>query len=229
MKKIELIKTIDIKDVEVSETTKSLYNYSNRESEIKSLTESISEIGQRQPITVLKKKNKYLILDGVLRWMAMLRLNLNEIDVIISEYPLTDEFSLQDLIIHHQIKKQKSDDEKLNEIRVLLRIDSDNKNPLRDKEKRVSLISSLLGTKGWGRNNVFSLEKIMRWESKTNSELSLSLQVIAGEISVKRALDTMQLFVDQQDGTHNEEESKVLMGFLKGDYPAEGSRAYQDI
>lgn len=214
-------KSINIKDVVISEVSKDLYDYTNRESEITALAESISAIGQQQPITVLKNKSKYLTLDGILRLKAMDRLNLNEIDAIICEFPITDEFSLQDLIIHHQISKQKTVDEKLNEVRTLLRIDSDKKNPLRDKEKRVALITSLLGTKGWGRNNVFSLEKIMRWELETNSELSLSRKVVANEINVKRALETMNLFSKHQEGTHDEKESKILKGFIKGDYTAE--------
>ena len=144
--------TININDVEVSNLSKSLYDYSNRENEINTLVESISSIGQQQPITVVKKGSKYVVLDGVLRLKAVIRLNLNEIDAIVCEFPVTDEFSLADLIIHHQIRKQKTNIEKLNEVRTLLRIDSENKNPLRDKKKRVDLISSLLGGKGWRRN-----------------------------------------------------------------------------
>jgi DNA modification methylase len=218
MTNINSIEKINIKDVVISEVTKSLYNYSNRESEIKSLTESISEIGQRQPIIVLKKKSKYLVLDGVLRLKAILRLKLNEIDAIVCEFPITDEFSLADLIIHHQIRKQKTNLEKLNEVRTLLRIDSDKKNPLRDKEKRVNLISSLLGGKGWRRNNVFSLENILLWEKKTNSDLGLAEKVISYEISVKRALEIIQLIENPVFNTKKEKESGIIKGFQKGNY-----------
>ena len=86
--------TININDVEVSNLSKSLYDYSNRENEINTLVESISTIGQQQPITVVKKGSKYVVLDGVLRLKAVIRLNLNEIDAIVCEYPVTDEFSL---------------------------------------------------------------------------------------------------------------------------------------
>lgn len=218
MTNINSIEKINIKDVVISEVTKSLYNYSNRESEIKSLTESISEIGQRQPIIVLKKKSKYLVLDGVLRLKAILRLKLNEIDAIVCEFPITDEFSLADLIIHHQIRKQKTNLEKLNEVRTLLRIDSDKNNPLRDKEKRVNLISSLLGGKGWRRNNVFSLENILLWEKKTNSDLGLAEKVISYEISVKRALEIIQLIENPVFNTKKEKESGIIKGFQKGNY-----------
>lgn len=215
------IQKININDVIVSETTKKLYDYSNRESEINSLMESISTLGQLQPIEVLRDGSKYINLDGVLRQMAMNRLNLNEIDAIVCENVVSDEFSLADLIIHHQIRKQKSDAEKLNEVKALLRIDSDNKNPLRDKEVRVSLISFLLGGKGWGRNNVFYLENILRWEKKTNSNLRLSEKVISNEITVNKALETLKLIENPLFNKEKEEESHIIEGYLNKNYSAE--------
>jgi ParB-like chromosome segregation protein Spo0J len=58
---------INISDVVVSKLTNALYDYSNRESEITALVESISQIGQQQPITVIRNAEKYTIIDGVLR------------------------------------------------------------------------------------------------------------------------------------------------------------------
>jgi DNA modification methylase len=215
------IQKININDVIVSDLTKKIYNYSNRESEINAIVESISTIGQRQPITVLRDGLKYIILDGVLRFQAIIRLNLNEIDANICEFPITDEFSLADLIIHHQIHKQKTNIEKLNEVRTLLRIDSDLKNPLRDKESRVALVSSLMGPKGWCRNNVFSLENILHWEKKTNSNLRFSEKVISNEITVNMAVQAIRLIENPLYEEAKEEESKIISGFLNGNYPAE--------
>ena len=215
------IQKININDVIVSETTKKLYDYSNRESEISSLMESISEHGQLHPIDVIKVGSKYPLLDGVLRHMAMIRLNLNEIDVIVHEFVETDEFTLSDLIIHHQIRKEKSVTEKLNEVKVLLRIDGDNRNPLRDKEKRVTLITSMLGGKGWGRNNVFSLENILLWEKQTNSTRRLAERVISNEIKINRALEIIRLIENPLFNEDKEKESGIVGGFLKGDYNAE--------
>ena len=138
---------ININDVIVPVITKTIYDYSNRESEINSLMESISTIGQQQPIIVIQDGSKYVVIDGILRLMSMIRLNLNEIDVIVIEFVETNEFSLSDLIIHHQIRKQKTNIEKLSEVKVLLRIDSENKNSLRDKEERIKLVSTLLERK----------------------------------------------------------------------------------
>ena len=212
---------INIKDVEVSDLTRILYDYSNRENEINALVESISTIGQQQPITVVRNGSKYIIIDGVLRLFAMIRLNLNEIDAIICDFTSTNEFSLSDLIIHHQLRKEKTVFEKLNEVKALLRIDSDQRNPLRDKEQRVSLITSLLGVRGWGRNNVFSFENILRWEKSTTFNLHLAEKVISNEISINKAVETMKLINNPLYDKDKEAESKIVDGFLKGNYTAE--------
>lgn len=216
---------ININDVVVSNLTETLYDYSNREYEIQTLIESISTIGQQQPITVVRDGSKYVVIDGVLRFLSMKRLNLNEIDSIVCEFVTTDEFSLSDLIIHHQIRKQKTNIEKLNEVKTLLRINSNYKNPLRDKEKRVSLISSLLGGKGWGRNNVLSLENILLWEKKTNSNLRLTERVISNEITVNRALETIRLIENPQFDKGKEEESRIIEGYMNGKYPLERTKS----
>jgi DNA modification methylase len=219
---------INIQDVVISKATESLYDYSNRESEIESLVESISTIGQQQPITVIKKGNKYVVLDGALRLKAMIRLNLNEINAVVIDFDETSEFSLTDLIIHHQIKKQKTNLEKLNEVKALLRIDSDD-NPLRDKEARVKLISSLLGGKGWGRNNVFSLENILRWEKNNPSEYKLSERVISNEIPVNRALETIRLINSPQFDEKKEKESQIINGYLNGKYPIDRVKSLMNV
>lgn len=212
---------INIKEVEVSNVTKTLYSYSNRESEVQALVESISSIGQQQPITVVRNGSKYIVVDGVLRLYAMLRLNLNAIDAIICEFSETDEFALSDLIIHQQIRKQKTQLEKLNEVKTLLRVDSNERNPVRDKERRISLISSLLGSRGWRRNNVISLENILRWEKETGSGLRLGEKVISNELSVRKALETIELMTNPSYNDKKENESHIVDGFIKGQYSSD--------
>ena len=223
------IQKIRIADVVISEVTNKLYDYTNRKHEINVLVQSISEIGQQQPISVVKIGSKYFILDGVLRFQSIIRLNLNEIDAIVCTFVETDEFSLSDLIIHHQIQKVKTEVEKLNEVKTLLRIDSDDKNPLRDKDKRVSLVSSLLGGKGWGRNNVYSLDNILKWEKRTNSELRLAERVISNEINISNALETIRLIENSRFVRENEEESHIVEGFVKGNYTAEKAIKLMDV
>ncbi len=192
------------------------------------MVESISEIGLQQPISVVPFGDKYVITDGVLRYKACVRLNLNEVDAIVRGFVVTDEFSLTDLIIHHQIHKVKTEGERLNEVKGLLRTESEDKNPLRDKDKRVKLVSSLLGGKGWGRNNVFSFEKILRWERCTNSELRLAERVVSNEISISKALETIVLIENPRFVKEDEAESRIVAGFVKGNYTAEKAAKLMD-
>jgi DNA modification methylase len=78
-----------------------------------------------------------------------------------------------------------------------------------------------LGGKGWCRNNVFSLENILRWEKKTNSNRRFSEKVISNEMTVNKANEAMRLIDNPLFQEVNEEESKILGGFLNGNYPAE--------
>ncbi len=102
-----------------------------------------------------------------------------------------------------------------------MRIESDDKNPLRYKDKRVNLISSLLGGKGWGRNNVFSLENILLWEKKTNSNHRFSEKIISNEITVNKVVEAIRLLENPLFDKEKEEESKIIGGFIEGKYPAE--------
>jgi len=216
---------VSIDSVVISEVTYKLYNYSNREAEIQALMESIKEIGQKEPIVVVKDGDKYIITDGVLRLMAMNRLKLNEIDVIVSDFIPTNDFSFTEFVIHHQIRKEKTPAEKANEIRELLLIDREDKNPLRDKEKRVQLVSALMGGKGWGRNNVFNLEKILQFEKEHGSDLNLSAQVIANNVKTARAIDAIDLIESEEFIEPMEEETDIIKGFLKGSYEKEKAKA----
>ena len=219
------IQQVKLEDVVISEVTNKLYDYTNHEAEIEALMESISEVGQKEPIIVVKEADKYIIIDGVLRLMSMNRLNLNEIDAIVSTFTPSDQTSFADYIIHHHIRKEKTVGEKTNEIRTLLRIDEKNPNPLRDKEKRVALVTALMGGKGWGRNNVFNLENIFRWEKKNGTNLSLSDQVIKNEVKSARAIDAINLIETEEFTESMEKETDIIKEFLKGSFEKAKAKA----
>jgi DNA modification methylase len=212
------ISKIRINDVVISDSTNALYNYSNRNSEIEVLMESIREIGQQQPIKVIQKDDKYIVIDGVLRFLAMIRLDLNAINALISDFDPTNEFSLSDLIIHNQIQKVKTEDEKLNEIKTILRIGSDDYNSTNDREKRIKLVSKLLGVSGFRRNNVYMLEKVLNFENKSDMGFDMGKRVIARELSPARAIEALDIIKSGKVAKEKEKESNVIKGFLKGDY-----------
>ena len=216
---------IGVEKVVISDSTKKLYEYSNREKEIEALMESISLIGQKEPIIVIPSGNNFTMIDGVLRLMAINRLKINEVEAIVSSYEPSDDLSLADYIIHHHIRKEKTDYEKVNEIRTLLRVDEENPNPLRDKEKRVVLVTALMGGKGWGRNNVFNLENILRWEKENGTDLSLSDRVIKNEVKPARAIEAISLIKSEGISDEMERESCIIKDFLKGSYDNEKARA----
>ena len=213
-----IIEKIKVENIEVSTISEKIYDYSNRQSEINSLTQSIKEIGLREPIIVVPNGIKYIIIDGVLRFYSVKNLNLNEINCIVVDFVPTREFSMVDFIIHHQIRKEKTSQEKENEIREILRINLKKKDQPRDKEKRVQLVSELMGGKGWKRNNVFNLEKIMKWEKPSKHNLGLSQKVVSNELNLKRALDVIKLIEENNFKVEEEDESKVLKGFIEGKY-----------
>lgn len=213
-----IIRKVNVEDLEVSTISEKLYDYSSRKSEINSLTQSIKEIGLREPIIVIPVGIKYIIIDGVLRFYAVKNLNLNEIDAIVVDFVPSDEFSLIEFIIHHHIRKEKTLKEKENEIRELLRIDHEKSNPLRNKEERVQLVSELLGGKGWGRNNVFSLEKVMKWEKDSDHDLKLTEKLMNNEVKMKRVLDSIELIDSHKITKKMEDESKIISNFLDGVY-----------
>ena len=219
------IQKIRIAEVVISEVTNKLYSYKNHEADIVALMESISEIGQKEPIIVVKERNQYPIVDGVLRLMAMKRLNLNEIEAIISPFEPSEQTSFADFVIHHHIRKEKTDDEKKNEIRTLLRIDEENPNPLRDKESRVKLVTALMGGKGWGRNNIFNLENIFRFEKENGNFLALSDRVIKNEVRPARAVEAINLVKSENISEEMEKESCILKDFITGLYNNEKVRA----
>lgn len=218
--KVEMNKSfqkIEISKIETSKEIEKIYDYSNRESEIKTLENSIIEFGQLQPITVVYINGKYLITDGVLRFKAIKNLNLDYIEVIIIQYIETDQTDFTDFIIHNQIKKVKTSKEKLNEIIYTLRIEEIKTNPNRDKNSRVKFLTSYLG-KGWSRCNVLSLEKILKWEIDHDKLYFLSENILEDKYSVLRANKYIEFLQREDYNFGKEEESKILKHYLNGDY-----------
>lgn len=210
-----IIKRVNVNEVVIPSEYNELYDYQSKNREIELLQESISEIGQQQAISVINQAGQYLVIDGVLRLEAIKCLNLNIIEVVEIEFDPTENFSLKDLIIHHQIKKEKTYQEKLNEIKSILRVGEVLPTPIRDKEKRIQLIYKMMGN-GWKKNNVLNFEKILHWDKETPNELNLPTKILLGEVSVAKAMESTSLF--NLLGTANENESQIIKGFLDTKY-----------
>ena len=207
---------LNVDVIDMPAITGSIYDYSNREDDIKSLEESMKVYKQQKPILVIRQGGRYVLVDGYLRIQALKNLEINVVRCVVSDYVPTNEDELGIFIVNNQIHKEKRASEKLNEVRYLLRIGMEKKNPNRDKEERMSTISNLLG-KGFDRNNVYFLQDVIEWEEKNPSfNLGLQNKVVNNELKVARALSATKL-IDKHEFTIVEEgESRIIDAFLNG-------------
>lgn len=208
--------TLKISEVFIPQEMKNLYDYTNREIEIETLKTSIEELGQLQPVLVVKEIDKFFIINGVLRYEALNRLEKNEIDVILVDFNFDEEsFTLEDLIIHSQIQKVKSAKEKLREFISILRIDSYDSNPLRDRNQRYKFLSDSLG-KGWSRSNVILMMNVINWTLVNGDGLNIVDQVFEEKILVSQAAFVTETLARDDYNFEKEEESKILAKYLQG-------------
>jgi DNA modification methylase len=208
--------TLKISEVLIPQEMKNLYDYKNREIEIESLKTSIEEFGQLQPVLVVKETDKFFIINGVLRYEALKRLEKNEIDVILVDFNFEEEsFSLEDLIIHSQIQKVKTAKEKLREFISILRIESGDSNPLRDRNQRYNFLSDSLG-KGWSRSNVILMMNVIKWTMDNGDGLNIVDQVFEEKILVSQAAFVVESLAREDYNYEKEGESKILAKYLQG-------------
>ena len=209
---------LKISEVIIPQEMSSLYDYACRENEIDTLKTSIEEFGQLEPITVVKVGDQYIIINGVLRLMAFNQFHLikNEIDAMILNIDTASEdFNLMDLIIHTQIQKVKTAKEKIREFISILRLESGDDNPLRDRNQRYDFLTSSLG-KGWSRSNVILMSNVILWTNQHGDKLNLVEQVFEGKILISQAAFAVETLAREDYGYSQEKELKALKFYLEG-------------
>ena len=206
---------LNVDVIDIPSITKSIYDYSKREDDIKSLEESMKVYKQQKPILVIRQGGRYVLVDGYLRIQALKNLEINIVRCIVSDFEPANEDELGVFIVNNQIHKEKRASEKVNEVRYLLRIGMEKKNPNRDKEQRMSTISNLLG-KGFDRNNVYFLEDVIKWEEK-NPFFNLGLQnkIINNELKVATGLEVVNI-IDEYSITLSEKNRMGIISKLIG-------------
>jgi len=222
---------LKISEVIIPQEMSSLYDYTCRQNEIDTLKTSIEEFGQLEPVTVVKVGNQYLIVNGVLRLMVLSQFHLikNEIDAIVLNIDTTSvNFNLMDLIIHTQIQKVKTAKEKIREFISILRLESGDDNPLRDRNQRYDFLTSSLG-KGWSRSNVILMSNVILWTIQHGDELNLVEQVFEGKILISQAAFAIETLARDDYGYEKEKESKILSKFLKGEFKKEKTESLIDV
>lgn len=184
---------LNVDEIDIPAITGTIYDYSNREDDIKSLEESMKVYKQQKPILVICQHDRYVLVDGYLRIQALKNLEINFVRCIVADFEPANEDELGIFIVNNQIHKEKRASEKLNEVRYLLRIGMDKKNPNRDKEERISTITNLLG-KGFDRNNVYFLQNVIEWEDKNPSfNLGLQNKIVNNELKVATGLEVFNI------------------------------------
>ena len=207
---------LNVGQVEITPVMERIYEYENRENEIKTLVTSISNEGQKQPVNVVDYNGKLVIIDGVLRYKAICKIEgINTINVLVQPDVITNEDDLLDLIIHNQLHKEKTKNEKLNEVKIILRIDEEDKNPKRDRETRIKLVEGKLG-KGWKKNNVLTFEKLLHWVEENGNVYDLAGRVLMGDVSINKVGFFLKTLERSDYGLKNEEEALILKLFLLG-------------
>jgi len=192
------VTTICIDNIDIPSFKQNIYDYSNREDDIANIQNSFQEYGQLKPIIVISQGGKYVLVDGYLRIQALKNLEINFCKCIVSDFEPANDDELGTFIINNQIHKEKRPSEKIKEVRFLLRVGMSKKNPNRDKEERISTVSTLLG-KGFNRNNVYYLQEIINWEDK-NLDYGLNLQhnIIENKVKVAAGLEVINMIKEQQ-------------------------------
>lgn len=223
------VRKLKISEVVIPQEMKNLYDYSSRTLEVDTLKSSLEEFGQIEPITVVEVGGQYFVINGVLRISAFKCLEINEIDAIILNMDSNaDGFSLVDLIVHAQIKKEKTVKEKINEFISILRLENGDDNPLRDRNKRYEFLSTSLG-KGWSRSNVIMMMNIISWTLKNGDPLKVVEKVFSGEIPISKAYYVIETLAREDYSPYKEEESKILSKFLEGKFNKEKADSLIDI
>ena len=205
---------LKISEVIVPQEMSELYDYSSRQNEIDTLTTSIDEFGQLEPITVVLVDGQYFVINGVLRYKAIVHLEKNDIDAIVLKIDSNEVgFSLSDIIVHAQIQKVKTVSEKIKEFISILRLDSIDTNPLRDRNKRYGFLSKSLG-RGWSRSNVIITENVLKFEKEHGDHLKLVEKVFSGLITTSKAEDCMLILQNEDYNIDMEIEAGILKGYL---------------
>lgn len=215
------VQKLNIFQVQIPEEMKNLYDYDSRSLEIDTLKTSIDEFGQLEPITVVRLNGQNLIINGVLRYQALVCSEKNEIDVRFLEIETEGEnFSLSDLIVHTQIQKVKTAKEKIREFISILRLDTGDSNPLRDRNKRYEFLTTALG-KGWSRSNVILMMNVITWTMENGDDLNIVEQVFENRIKVSEAAYAVEILAREDYGYAQEHDAEILVKYLRGEIKKE--------
>lgn len=211
-----VIVSIPINEIVLTPIHQRMYNSSEKRHKIDELKESISICGQLQPIVIIKHDGKNYLLDGRLRQIAMIELDFQFISAIISP-SVNDGDTLENLFIQYHIRKELSDNEKLNEIIELLQIGKKVPNKYIGSESRRRMLSLKLG-KGFSETNLKKLEKVISFEIENQFDYIISKAIINNKLNINNAQTLLQVIQDTNYTSQYEKQHGVIQGLIDNKY-----------
>lgn len=218
---LKVVTRLKLSQLEIPVEWDELFEREEKKQFIINLKKQIEKSGYCNPVVVFKFEDKYVIVDGVLRFLALKDLNLNEVDCIILESSPNSKDEVKDWIIEFNLKSVPTIEERKRLLSHYLRV-VDTESELDDStyNEKYRFISEQYG-RGWGRNNVITFKKSLVFE-KENPEntLNLSNKLLDNEVAFDRAKGVLNILNDEKNNydLEKEKEAKVIEGFLNKKY-----------
>ncbi|MDQ1160654.1 DNA modification methylase [Chryseobacterium sp. SORGH_AS 447] len=218
---LNVVTKLKLSQLEIPEEWDELFERKEKKQFIQNLKKQIEKSGYCNPIVVFKFEDKYVIVDGVLRFLAVQDLNLNEVDCIILDICPNSRDEVKDWIIEFNLKSVPSLEERKRLLSHYLRvIDTESELDESTYNEKYKFISEQYG-RGWGRNNVITFKKSLVFEKENpENSLNLSNKLLENEVSFDRVKCVLDILDDERNNydLEKEKEAKVIDGFLNKKY-----------
>lgn len=212
---------LQLSQLEIPEEWDKLFDRKEKKQFIQNLKKQIEKSGYCSPLVVFKLENKYVVVDGVLRFLAVQDLNLNEVDCIVLESTPNSKDEVKDWIIEFNLKSVPTLEERKRLLSHYLRIfDTESELDESTYNEKYRFISEQYG-RGWGRNNVITFKKSLVFEKENpENSLNLSNKLLENEVSFDRVKGVLDILNDEKNNydLEKEKEAKVIDGFLNKKY-----------
>lgn len=211
---------LSLTQIEIPEEWDELFDRKKKEQFIKKLQKQFVKTGCYVPLMVFQYDDKYIIVDGVLRFLALQDLNLNQIDCIIIEKTPNSKDQVKDLIIEFNLKSVPTIAERIRLLSHYLRVVECDEEDETSCNEKYGFISEQYG-RGWGRNNVITVKRALVFDKENPvNPLNLSERLLENQMSFDRAKKCLDLLADPKNNydLSKEIDAKILQGFTNNNY-----------
>lgn len=207
---------VPVKDIEISSKHLSVYNTEVKKMEIDLMKSSIKECGQLEPIVIMWYNGRWLLIDGVLRFLALMLLGYEFVKVIISP-SAQDGDTFDNVFQHYHIRKELTVSEKLKQVIEDLQIGRREPNKYIGMDKRRQFVSKKLG-KGFSGTNLKKLEKVIQFEMDNGFDMQISEGVLGHKVNITNAEKLINEVKESEYTPEYESKHVVIKGFIDQKY-----------